>query len=329
MADLLTKNQTFATPTAALSHYGVKGMRWGVRKEEVSATENAQTKAYISETPKPIKPSLSEVEKSLADQEMAFAKKAGFRITRKQALVGVGAALTAGGAYYAISRSDISPSSAVQKLRGGYPKPGTKLSADEFSSLRQKSQLQVSLHNGYLTPKSYLQEEFTLPVGHVFHRISDTAETTFRERTYALHSDADYNRYLSEFSRPGSGFGNLHKVSFTAKTPIRVPSLTQRLDVLKETMSSDGRVPTDSEVLREYGSLMKTYWSEPRANAYFVNLRKKGFGAIVDDADAGIAGESPLLLLNADNFSAKSSAAVTQKDVEDARGNLTEIRNRK
>lgn len=34
MANALTKNQTFATPGEALAHYGTKGMKWGVRKDD-------------------------------------------------------------------------------------------------------------------------------------------------------------------------------------------------------------------------------------------------------------------------------------------------------
>jgi hypothetical protein len=37
MADVLTRNQTFASPTEALEHYGKKGMRWGVRNEKKSS----------------------------------------------------------------------------------------------------------------------------------------------------------------------------------------------------------------------------------------------------------------------------------------------------
>lgn len=37
MADILNKNQMFATPGEALLHYGTKGMKWGIRKDRLSS----------------------------------------------------------------------------------------------------------------------------------------------------------------------------------------------------------------------------------------------------------------------------------------------------
>lgn len=43
MAELLTRNQTFASPTAALAHYGKKGMRWGVRNDKPSSGDGSSS----------------------------------------------------------------------------------------------------------------------------------------------------------------------------------------------------------------------------------------------------------------------------------------------
>lgn len=42
-------NQEFATPEAALEHYGVKGMQWGVRKAQDSATSVKRSKPTNTE----------------------------------------------------------------------------------------------------------------------------------------------------------------------------------------------------------------------------------------------------------------------------------------
>lgn len=49
----LGETQSFASPEAALEHYGIKGMRWGVRKERTtsstppSAKKKAVTRAAV------------------------------------------------------------------------------------------------------------------------------------------------------------------------------------------------------------------------------------------------------------------------------------------
>ena len=44
-ATMLNRNQTFASPSEALAHFGVKGMKWGVNKQKdpyVHSTESKQ-----------------------------------------------------------------------------------------------------------------------------------------------------------------------------------------------------------------------------------------------------------------------------------------------
>ena len=46
MVDVLTRNQTFASPQEALAHYGVKGMKWGVRKDDRPARSDRRAAGY-------------------------------------------------------------------------------------------------------------------------------------------------------------------------------------------------------------------------------------------------------------------------------------------
>ena len=48
MADILTPAQQFETPADALAHYGVKGMRWGVRKDDLPEGVSARTSREAS-----------------------------------------------------------------------------------------------------------------------------------------------------------------------------------------------------------------------------------------------------------------------------------------
>ena len=57
MVDVLNRNQTFASPSEALAHYGVKGMRWGIRNED-------KPTGGISKMAKPPKPKKINVKKA-------------------------------------------------------------------------------------------------------------------------------------------------------------------------------------------------------------------------------------------------------------------------
>lgn len=46
MVDVLTRNQTFASPQEALAHHGVKGMKWGVRKDEPTGGNEQRAAKY-------------------------------------------------------------------------------------------------------------------------------------------------------------------------------------------------------------------------------------------------------------------------------------------
>jgi hypothetical protein len=42
VVEILNRNQTFASPSAALAHYGTKGMKWGVRKDNKSSAASSE-----------------------------------------------------------------------------------------------------------------------------------------------------------------------------------------------------------------------------------------------------------------------------------------------
>lgn len=46
MVEVLTHNQTFASPQEALAHYGTKGMRWGIRKDKSSGVNEKRVAKY-------------------------------------------------------------------------------------------------------------------------------------------------------------------------------------------------------------------------------------------------------------------------------------------
>lgn len=344
-----------------LAHYGVKGMRWGKRKKaETSSrdsgasekTSSSTSKAVTAEakvsTPAAKKPPIetpknapkltkqqaanlrSENEKFLAksgftESDLAAAQSSGgWKPTKKQIGIAILGAAAVGAAAYGIHKI------------GPVPEPGGPVSSLMFKGQVAESKLATWATKDYLHDSSYAREEFSLPVGHTFYRISKNAETAFSGPTYATSSKADYNRYISAF-RQELGFGaKLNRVQFSAQQEIRVPKLDTVLDSLHTAMDKQlkdygvhNMVYTREDVIDQYTRLAGGNWKTEVSDYLFAELKSKGYGAMVDDMDAGVIGETPLVVFGTEFMSGKSSTPIKGREIRDALGNLTEINNRK
>lgn len=325
-----------------LAHYGVKGMKWGVRKEYIPSGRDAAasvTNAYKSALTGMVSASnrLSPKEQAVnlaADNKKFLAKFGaepsldldssvggqgkGWRPTKKQVAIGlVGASFVGLYAYGAYT--------------GRLPKPGEACSNLQFQLASEKSKLASWGGKGYIQPSSFEREAFSLPKGHVFHRISTWAETDFNNSTYATHSIEDFHRYVAAF-RGEKHTDNLRHITFKATKEIKVPDLTTTLESLKESLTASwGKAATESEVIGYYNRLSGADWSdkdEITAN-FFKSLSKKGYHAIVDEMDAGVIGETPLVLFDKSVLSPKKSIPLTRLVIDKAENSLIELSKRK
>ncbi|QEQ93507.1 hypothetical protein SEA_GIRLPOWER_8 [Streptomyces phage GirlPower] len=317
----------------SLAHYGVKGMKWGVRKDEESGKgrDAATEKWKKAHKPKP-KPSAKQGEKNLvANEKKSLAKlegsdeppkKKSFVARHKKALIfaGVVAALYAHNAV-----AEAKTIKSIEELRG------KSIDANTFKKHVNHSKVNTWLTNDYIHESSWKREEFTLPAGHEFHRLSKQAETEFRGATYATHSPEDYHRYVAQFRQELGG--NLHHVTFQADEDIRVPKLSTTLQALKDALVGDKKEfnawYTDERLIAKYQELSGGSWSDDHAKGMFDNLRKKGYGAIVDEMDAGVIGETPLVIFARELVGKKSSEPLTKSDIDFAESSLIELENRK
>jgi hypothetical protein len=82
-------------------------------------------------------------------------------------------------------------------------------------------------------------------------------------------------------------------------------------------------------LMEEYQKLSGGQWNNTQAEQLFGVLRKKGFGAIVDEMDAGVIGETPLVVFARDILGEKNNTPLTHDDITHAESNLIELENRK
>lgn len=314
---------------AELAHHGVKGQKWGVHKQEEPTKETAQrnedTKSLIAAAkPDPVSKAQAtknlqqNTEKAAEKFEKSDASGTRKRLTPTQKKVLIGGAVVVGvvgGAYL---------------LRRAGAKPEGFISPSDFVELRQHSISNVWSTNNYLRPESFARSGFTLPKGHEFLRVSNAAETTFGHATYASSSVDDYARYLVGYGAHGMPAGDVHKVAFNATQDIKVPSLKTAIDTLREVIHEEGHTGvTDKELVGRYRRLSGGYWNEPDGEKLFRKLVKKGYSAIVDEMDAGVQSESPLVIINNNAFGPKTSTKLTAKNVQETMKSLREINNRK
>lgn len=305
--------------TESLKHYGVKGMHWGVRKAEPTSSDYKAAHKPKSE------PSPKQVSKNLAENEKKFQEKFGNFVSRnKTGLIKLGIVGSVVGGLYLNNRAW-----NAKNLESIARHKGQKISSEDFANHVSYSKIKTWGRNDYLKESSFDREEFSLPAGHEFHRISKVAETDFKAATYATHSTEDFHRYVSQF-RGELDSNNLHHVTFQAEEEIRVPKLNNVLDSMKEAMGASNPYQIrDEHALEQYQSMSGGSWNNGMADKLFKSLTRKGYGAIVDEMDAGVIGETPLVIFSKSSMGQKSSSPLTNSEIDHAENNLIELNNRK
>lgn len=320
-----------------LAHFGVKGMKWGKVKDDEPAFDEASTAASYKAVPKP-KLTIKQQSKNRAESEakskaklgpssdLDDSKKEGFHLTGKQVAIGAVGAAAVGliiyGAYKHQGKIAL-PTEPLPLV------PGSKISVNQFQAAMFGAK-DRSWGTTYVQPSSFLQQEFTIPKGHEFHRISRSVEESFSSSTYATSSIADFHRYVVGYRGEIDIGQPLQHISFSAKADIKVPSLARRLEIFKVAVSDHyGINATEGETLSDYNKLSGGSWTGPLAESFFDGMKKAGYNAFIDDMDAGVIGESPLVLIGKQLFTDKVSSEITDSVIKLAENSLTEINNRK
>lgn len=323
-----------------LTHHGVKGMHWGIRKKEETGGDSSGSgakpksendfKAAYQPKPDPTpfqgKRNLVANEKKFADKfEGTGQKVKKFASDHKSTLIKAGVyTAVIGGAVLANKHWNAKNQESIARLSG------QKISNEQFAQHVNYSKMKTWYKDDYLKPEVFDRPEFTLPAGHEFHRISKQAEQGWRGATYAVHSQQDFDRYVAQFRQEKGAGASLHHVTFRAKEDVHVPDLTTTLTSLKEAMGARNPYEiSEKKTMDEYQMLSGGSWKGDHASGLFDVLKRKGFGAIVDEMDAGVIGETPLVIFGHNQMGEKSSTPFTNDLITQAESNLVEITNRK
>lgn len=346
------------SPGDILAHHGVKGMKWGVRKSDVTSARDAAGKIELNSITKSYMASAAKMASEQITPEKAAANLAANRERFNQkfeaseapgvklqpaeklpvqetpklsradkiqiglALGAVGGAL-AYGAY--ASRFQLDPKDMLD-MSGANAGPGEKIGLGTFFQRIDASQKASWTTDGFFRPESFARPEFELPAGQVFKRISSAPESTFSSATYCTADPDDHNRYAVALGVSGI---KRHQISFQSTAPVRVPALTSVLETIREDRARAHGVPTgsitDDEVLVHYKNISHAQWKDGASLKLIDSLKKKGYGAIVDEMDSGVFSDRPLVLFQKESMTPKKSTVLKKKDLRQAKAALKEV----
>lgn len=340
-------NQNDSDVEDFLAHYGVKGMKWGVVNEDKTVGETKPAKTIPDSGRKTkhadadrwqkavkVKPVTEhEAASNLAaeqkkfdakfDPDGTFEKNSKVVPFLKEHKVAIGL----GVGFVGLMMYGAHQEKIVKALR-----PGQTVDLKTYNLAVAMSKSQTWSKGNFLTEEALTRSDFSLDVGHVFHRISTRAEDSFSQATYATVDLNDFNRYASVFRHEKGTMANaMHHVSWQSETKVNVASASSVLSALHAVVSEEvgSSAATDTYVSQIYQNMCGNSWSEPRAARLFSELKNRGYSAIIDEMDAGVIGESPIVLFDHLSMTLPKATPMNAGDLIKAEQSLVEIAYRK
>lgn len=281
------------TKDGELYHYGIKGMKWGIRRfqnEDGTYTSAGKKRRDIQEA--------KSIKKSSSNNSGASAKK---------------------------------KSSHRVLLENKYKKAGmSKKEAEAAADKRIKVEKAIAITAGvtvaaataYYARNKYLADrcDQVLKAGTTFHNLDSAANPRPGEHLYVNYRQNDTDFFRGQFAlgkMKRSETGNAFNHEVVAKNDIKIPSLKTRKDTFKELYDNDeqfrnafnknSRGPNAVNANQAYKKMWPRFGNKDNEDfnvakrKYFDALGKKGYDAIVDewDTNAGVyRSDAPLILLN-------------------------------
>lgn len=293
---------------ATLIHFGIKGMKWGFRKQRESSGDKSRVKTNEQKPNTHNEP-----------------PKKYFGLTKKQALIGAGVLVGIGVAAV-----------VLHKTKGF---PFANLEKGLANSTLGKGRLEELLtKHGKTSMESF-------PKGHIFTRFSRVAETEVRNGAYSVYTPKDVANYtvgwtskhkikietLGDIKSPSlqTRFDTMADLVDKPIPEFADKTLRKHLLRIQSTRNSKAWVKRASaEDLGKYyyASVTGNVWEKnPVGKAYLARLREQGYDAMIDDRDTGGLAEAAMVLINKNMFQIKSNDAINRVDIDAAYEELKKL----
>ena len=214
-----------------------------------------------------------------------------------------------------------------------YPLGASNHSSSEKKAGWQKSLNKTKKRNGDRYRDN--REGVVIKRGSIIHRISSVSDETHEGRAYATYKEKDYKGYLNraKFSSKIDG-GSQFDMTMKVTKDLVIPSEKARIDAFIKFVSTDPKAKTDianamsrvcvfnlpsgkqislvsaKKKLKQYNSMSEDKmrkvgykdfavamgFDKSLQEKFFAKLSEKGYNATVDDADAKVVSDTPIIV---------------------------------
>lgn len=310
-----------------LAHYGVKGMRWGVIRDQDGGGRRRGSSQKLTKEERAVLKEVGDSEHDSLLRKLKYGPEGEERkLTPKQKEYLKTAAKIAAGAavYYGLKAAG---ERAVVNMTVGKDAP-TELKS--FWRNYQKPKIPFDFDN-------LSTDRITLEPGSILTRISSAREKNIRAGGfYAAYKPEDITRYKAALpiywkqwgvaNETGHGF----QISIRAKNGVKAPSQKEAFEIFNDMMKKRGAVLPAGNKAKGMNFLAAAHsWvdkDDPITKNYFEHLKAWGFNGVLDFNDAGRLGEAPLRLLDSSEFEISKTAKLGTAAIRAAQSTITKVK---
>lgn len=337
-----------------IEHFGVAGMKWGVRNDNTGKGGGPSKKT--NEDPKPKPKTEEEIQAEQVKKKYGPGTLSGSKAedddeshgipgwkdlspTQKKVLLGVGGSILLGvSLYYGKEYLDAQKIVDVSRRQD---RRQEALIAHQTRIKERYIKLSSLEHSEGLA--HHWEKGVSLPPGSIVKRLSTAKETTIKDGGFfAAYQDSDVERYKAilpgYWKRWGIDQSNPNVVNIAAKNGVKAPSGEETFNLFKKLLDSNGRFERvmGGELVSTLDGKTKAQmidglakdqfinfsrnWDSSRSNhpdvrEFFQLVKDSGYNALIDFNDAGKLAETPLRLLSGKEFDIVGHEALSRNAI--------------